>query len=708
KIPERDYSSKDYFAVQFSNIDEMTSFKEIFTNFTYEHSARGLSDYYVFSIPKEHEHSKLLGNINNNDHVLMKRDCELYNGLIDSKLKSLSLLPPRKLYKRYPAQDKSMEKIYDAEKRLGIDDPLFEKQWHLLNPSFPGHDINVTGVWYNGITGTGVVTAIVDDGLDYESRDLSRAFCEEGSWDFNDNQKLPKPKLNDDYHGTRCASEIAAEKGNDYCGVGVAYNSKVSGIRILSAQITSEDEAAALIYGLDVNDIYSCSWGPPDDGKSMQAPDTIVKSAIIKGVLDGRDKKGAIYVFASGNGGLHGDNCNFDGYTNSIYSITVSAIDHKGLHPPYAESCSAVLVTTYSSGSGEFVNTGDIKGSCTNRHGGTSAAAPLAAGIYSLVLEANPQLSWRDVQYLSVLSSVEVNSQDGSWQNTAISKRYSHKYGFGKIDAYAIVEMAKNWTNLKPQAWYYAPLTTVNQQIENDGSVTTKTVVKREELEDANVESLEQVTVTVNIDADIRGKVKVKLTSPSGIVSELAPFRKLDEARDGFQDWTFMSVAHWGESGEGDWELEVSGTDNTKINVRDWRLKFFGECIDPSKAKRFPLPGHENDPDVYLTTSTQTSLSTTQTIVYATLSSSSPSSSSSSSSIAATVTTSKNNESEETGKFQHSTDHGHTVEYLFFLFVIGFVVCLYILMKSSNKNRRRRRRDEFEFDILQPEDEYDS
>lgn len=38
--------------------------------------------------------------------------------------------------------------------------------------------------------------------------------------------------LFDDHHGTRCAGQIAAVK-NDVCGVGIAYNSKVAGVRIV-------------------------------------------------------------------------------------------------------------------------------------------------------------------------------------------------------------------------------------------------------------------------------------------------------------------------------------------------------------------------------------------------------------------------------------------------------------------------------------------
>jgi kexin len=60
--------------------------------------------------------------------------------------------------------------------RLGIHDPQFSRQWHLVNEEFPEHMMNVTRLWDMGITGTGVITAFVDDGLDYESEDLADNF----------------------------------------------------------------------------------------------------------------------------------------------------------------------------------------------------------------------------------------------------------------------------------------------------------------------------------------------------------------------------------------------------------------------------------------------------------------------------------------------------------------------------------------------------
>lgn len=237
---------------------------------------------------------------------------------------------------------------------LDIQDPIFMEQWHLFNTLQVGHDVNVTGVWLQGITGLNTTVSIVDDGLDMDSDDLKDNYYAEGSYDFNEQTEEPRPRLSDDRHGTRCAGEVSAVR-NNVCGVGVAYDSKISGIRILSKAISDADEAAALNYDFQNNLIYSCSWGPPDDGRSMDAPGVLIRRALLNAVQNGRSGLGSIYVFASGNGAASDDNCNFDGYTNSIYSITVGAVDRNGDHPFYSEKCSASLVVTYSSGGGDAI-----------------------------------------------------------------------------------------------------------------------------------------------------------------------------------------------------------------------------------------------------------------------------------------------------------------------------------------------------------------
>lgn len=716
KVPSKDHHSKRYFAVE-SRL-EVAQLLALHPSWAFEHNVRGLERHYVFSHSTT-EHSKRA-----------EEDAAYYEGI-----DSIHPLPPKKLQKRLPITetpgDSSMEEIHRVEQKLSIEDPLFSAQWHLINGNFPGNDINVTGLWYENITGHNVVVAVVDDGLDYESEDLKDNFSAEGSWDFNDNVALPKPRLSDDYHGTRCAGEIAAGK-NQFCGVGVAYNAKVAGLRILSAEVTSEDEAASLIHALDVNDIYSCSWGPSDDGRSLQGPDDLVKKALVTGVLKGRDEKGALYVFASGNGGMFDDNCNYDGYTNSIYSITVGAIDHKGLHPPYSESCSAVMVVTYSSGSGEHIHSTDIHGRCSDTHGGTSAAAPLAAGVYSLVLEANPNLTWRDVQYLSILSSIEINDGDGDWQEGALGKRYSHRYGYGKLDAYRIVDMARTWENVGPQSWFYLSTKTIDQSTNSTEEILESIEeITSDQLETANFKRVEHITVTVNIQSTIRGKTTVDLISPQGVVSKLGVVRRHDTSPDGFKNWTFMSVAHWGESGVGKWKLQVRTTDSQNtVTFQDWRLKLFGESLDATNAKKFEF-GNDKETDEQgestvppaSSTILQSSL-TAQPTISPTIQESTPallptemvttstietSSSPESAVMTSTfqsgsaATTSDNQEVNEPNKLPRPSEELRYFLAIFSLGVIILALYFYFFVRSRRLVRRTRA-ETYEFDIIDSDD----
>ncbi|ROW07887.1 hypothetical protein VMCG_03606 [Cytospora schulzeri] len=481
---------------------------------------------------------------------------------------------------------------------LGITDPIFAEQWHLMNTVQAGHDVNISGVWLQGITGKNATVAIVDDGLDMHSDDLKDNFYAQGSYDFNDKTDLPEPRLSDDKHGTRCGGEVSAVK-NNVCGVGAAYDSSIAGLRILSKMITDADEAIAMNYDFAHNDIYSCSWGPPDDGRSMDAPGILIRRAMLNAVQKGRNGLGNIYVFASGNGAASDDNCNFDGYTNSIYSITVGAVDRQGKHPYYSESCSANLVVTYSSGSGDSIHTTDVgQNSCTAAHGGTSAAAPLAAGIFALVLQIRPDITWRDMQYLAMNSAVTINEDDGSWETTAIGKKFSHTFGYGKIDAYGLVEMAKTWENVKPQAWYFSPWVHVKEAIpQGDQGLAVSFDVTPDMLKEANLERLEHVTVTMNVEHTRRGDLSVDLVSPNKIVSHLSVPRRQDNEASGYEDWTFMSVVHWGESGLGTWTVIVKDT-NVNEHTGTWtdfHLKLWGESIDASLAKLLPMPTEEDD-----------------------------------------------------------------------------------------------------------------
>lgn len=150
------------------------------------------------------------------------------------------------------------------------------------------------------------------------------------------------------------------------------------------------------------------------------------------------------------------------------------------------------------------------------------------------------------MQSLVMSTALPIDLDTGDWQTTSIGKKFSHTFGYGKIDTWATIEAAKDFKNLKPQSWYYSPWIHVNQAIpQGDEGLAVSFEVTEAMLKEANLERLEHVTVTMNVEHTRRGDLSVDLVSPDKITSHLSVTRRLDLAAEGYVDWTFMSVVHW-------------------------------------------------------------------------------------------------------------------------------------------------------------------
>ncbi|ORY32478.1 hypothetical protein BCR33DRAFT_856553 [Rhizoclosmatium globosum] len=572
KIAPNNHAEYTYIAIRSSSpLSVATSF-----NATYIGPIGELPSHHQLAIPHQDLSRRSADPIH--PHHYLKRALETHPDVDWVEIQE----PKRRYSKR--GEDGSMG-LKALGGRFGIVDPEFEAQWHILNDGAGqvGHDHNVSGAWDQGVFGKGSTVCIVDDGIYYKSTDLAANYFAEGSYDFNTHSPDAGPKDSLDRHGTRCAGEIAAVK-NSVCGVGIAYEAKVSATRILFHD----------------NHIFSCSWGPTDDGRTMEAPSTLVAEAFVNGVTNGRKGLGSVFVFASGNGGASGDDCNFDGFTNSIYTITVSSVDRYDQHPMYSEQCSANMIVMYSSADTRHNDaiattdwslglTGDL---CTRSHGGTSAAAPLASGVFALVNSVRPDLGWRDYQHLSVQSAVVVNRNHSSWVKNGAGRLYSHAFGYGKLDAGRIVELAKKWKKVTNQTFIE---TGVKKITGRDGVIPQgegkdlkiKFLVKEDDKKVNGFGGLEHVTVTVNITHQRRGDVWVDLVSPSGSVSHLAVGRKYDSDAGGFPGWTFMTVAHWDEEVNGEWTVVVSDRDHPETTgaVQAVSIKFWGSKKDVVRIK---------------------------------------------------------------------------------------------------------------------------
>uniref|UniRef100_A0A665TQY3 Furin-like n=1 Tax=Echeneis naucrates TaxID=173247 RepID=A0A665TQY3_ECHNA len=435
-------------------------------------------------------------------------------------------------------------------------DPKFKDQWYLYNSNH--RDLNAKAAWQLGYTGKGVVVSILDDGIEKNHSDLMENYDPNASYDVNDGDPDPQPRytqLNDNRHGTRCAGEVAAVANNGICGVGVAYNAKIGGVRMLDGEVTDMVEAQSLSLNPQHIDIYSASWGPEDDGKTVDGPAKLAKEAFLHGVTEGRGGLGSIFVWASGNGGREKDSCNCDGYTNSIYTLSISSSTQNGNVPWYSEACSSTLATTYSSGNlnEKQIVTTDLKSKCTDSHTGTSASAPLAAGIIALALEANKNLTWRDMQHLVVRTSHPAHLLTNDWRTNGVGRKVSHSYGYGLLDARAIVSLAKTWTSVN--VFIYVSFLTFDRNIGAHLSINMS--VDACIGTDSHVTSLEHVQARLTLSYNRRGNLAIHLISPAGTRSTLLHPRPHDYSSEGFNDWAFMTTHSWDENPTGKWTMEI-------------------------------------------------------------------------------------------------------------------------------------------------------
>ncbi|VDK43806.1 unnamed protein product [Anisakis simplex] len=422
--------------------------------------------------------------------------------------------------------------------KLPWKDPLYREQWYLVGGAVGGFDMNVRQAWLLGYAGRNVSVSILDDGIQKDHADLWANYDPIASRDINDHDDDPTPQDNgDNKHGTRCAGEVAAIAGNDYCGVGVAFHAKIGGVRMLDGPVSDSVEAASLSLNQHHIDIYSASWGPEDDGKTFDGPGPLAREAFYRGIKQGRNGKGNIFVWASGNGGARQDSCSADGYTTSVYTLSISSA------------------------------TFDNKRPC-------------------------PSLTWRDMQHV-VLRTANAKPllNNAGWSINGVGRHISNKFGYGLMDAGALVKLAKTWVTVPEQhmcTYEYKlekpsprPLTgnfRLNFSLEVSGCESGTPVLY-----------LEHVQVLVTVRFGKRGDLKMTLFSPRGTASVLLPPRPQDYSTNGLHKWPFLSVQMWGEDPRGVWTLMVESVSTDKNmggTFHDWSLLLYGTAE----------PAQPNDP----------------------------------------------------------------------------------------------------------------
>lgn len=428
--------------------------------------------------------------------------------------------------------------------RFVPNDPRFAEQYQIYNNSPFLIDLNISGVW-DSYKGEGMVIGIVDNGINYNHVDLNVRTDIDVSYNSGDPSY---GGINGFSHGTGVAG-IAAAIGNNSIGVsGVAFRAQVVSIKLTAGIQTDSTEASAFAHQNSQIHIKNHSWGPTDDGRTLDGPGALGVAALRQSTITGRGGLGTIHTWAGGNGG-DVDETNKDGYANSIYTIAFGATNADGSRASFSETSSSILAVTPVA-NGVLSTNGGAAYALT---GGTSAAAPLGAGVVALILQANPNLGWRDVQDILIRTSRKVDAGNPGWITNGGGLKFNRLYGAGLVDAAAAIDLAKNSSRLN-----LGPHQTITRNISSSGKVipdnNSSGVTFTFDISENNFLT-EHVSVKTTLHHGTRGQLDIDLVSPAGTTSKLIPAH--NDPNSHYIDWTFMSLFHWGENPNGQWKVVV-------------------------------------------------------------------------------------------------------------------------------------------------------
>ena len=309
-------------------------------------------------------------------------------------------------------------------------EPYYYQQWYLnKDTSFYKQnaiddDAHIhSGDLLSKYSGKGIKIAIIDDGLDITHEEFTNAI--KGTYNLESRDTDVSHTNSYDAHGTAVTGIIGA-RVNSKGIVGLANESEIFFLKYKDEMTPSETIEVfnkAEEFGAD---IINCSWGTDDVSDA-------VREKIVDLAKNGRNGKGTIIVFASGN-----DDKNMGNDESSIPEvIAVGATDKDNLRAYYSnfgKNLDIVApggyylgITTLDDVASNGYTDGDyILYDDSNYFSGTSASAPIVSGAIALLLEKNPNLTRDEVENILKNTAEKVGTLD------YINGRNNY-YGYGKI-----------------------------------------------------------------------------------------------------------------------------------------------------------------------------------------------------------------------------------------------------------------------------------
>lgn len=305
----------------------------------------------------------------------------------------------------------SLSPIYS---QLATGDPKASKQYfhNLLNSKESQKLIGKTKV----------KVAIIDGGVNTTSPDLKNQVTQAK------NMVNPMHTSNNNSHGTHVAGIIAATKNNGIGGYGVNPTAQILGYDVFNGEEGAYDYiiAKAIIQAVkDGAKVINMSLG------------SAYSSNIMADAITYATSKGSIIVAAAGNTGT--SEKQYPASYEGVISVgSVNAQKKLSVFSNYGVSTDLV-----APGEDIYSTSYQKRGSSFEKMSGTSMAAPVVAGVASLVLSKSPKLTPNQVEYILEKTATDLGS-----------KGFDKKYGNGLVNPLAALKFdTKKIPSLTSKKW---------------------------------------------------------------------------------------------------------------------------------------------------------------------------------------------------------------------------------------------------------------